>query len=86
MKGQVIQCELEHYCSEDEGHLTHHMTTWLDADKGIRVGSMIQLKDFKPDVFWLVKSVSKPHLRSDIKQGWGMTDFKGNVPHYINER
>jgi hypothetical protein len=81
---KVIQCDLECYTEEGDEWVTRRMVTWLDANKGIRVGSMVKLKDFKPEISWRVMWMSQPHARSDIKRGWGMTDFIGTVPHASN--
>lgn len=77
----VRQCELRR---DFEGNY-RIMVTWLDADKNLKPGDRITLKEM-PDIWWTVESIGQEHDRKDIKRGWGQTDFIGEVPKYINER
>lgn len=71
----VVQCELRHI--ENLGDPTNRqMVTWLEADRGVKRGGRVTLKDL-PSIWWEVISVGQPHKRSDIKRGWGMTDYFG---------
>lgn len=72
----IVQCEL--LALGDEPDTDRHLVTWLEAGK-VRPGNTVVLKDM-PGVIWHVRSVGHPHERSDIKRGWGMTDFMGPVP------
>ncbi len=82
---KVVQCELRevhnpkhqyHDAAVRAERHTRVMVTWLEADKGIKPGDHITLKDM-PDAWWLVETVGRQHERSDIKRGWGMTDYFG---------
>jgi hypothetical protein len=85
---KIIQCELRS-CDSPGSHysaasITHGhkqppvrvMVTWLPSDKGIKPGDKIVLQDM-PNIWWLVESVGREHERSDIKRGWGQTDYFG---------
>lgn len=87
---KIVQCELRecdspgsHYSATSltYGHKSPSpariMVTWLEADKGIKAGDKLKLKDILNEVWWEVLSVGQPHDRSDIKRGWGMTDYFG---------
>jgi hypothetical protein len=51
------------------------MVSWLEAFK-VKPGDSVVLKDME-NIVWLVESVGREHERSDIKRGWGMTDYFG---------
>lgn len=72
--GKIVQCELRAVGKHVEE--TRIMVTWLEAEKNLRPGSLITLKDME-NVIWTVETIGKPHSRSDIKRGWGMTDYFG---------
>lgn len=74
---KVVQCELRSADIWPPDNSRYVMTTWLEADKGLKPGDTLKLKDFHPLHWWEVMSVGQPHERSDIKRGWGMTDYFG---------
>lgn len=73
---KVVQCELRAVTGDNLEPLNvRHMVTWLEAGKA-KPGNLITLKDMEP-VKWEVVTVGQAHERSDIKRGWGMTDYFG---------
>jgi hypothetical protein len=80
---KVVQCELRTAKPESDGSYKL-LTTWLDYDRRLVPGCLITLKGIVDgsfrDIWWYVLSVGQLHERSDIKRGWGTTDYMGPVP------
>lgn len=74
---KVVQCELRTADVFEPQESQYIMVTWLEADKGLKPGDTVKLKDFRPDHWWEVMAVGIEHERSDIKRGWGMSDYFG---------
>lgn len=56
--------------------LHHQMTTWLDADSRIKEGVVITLKDYKPDMKWVIDKVYSTMTKADIdKRGWDNNNY-----------
>jgi hypothetical protein len=66
---KVVQCQLRTADVWEKDESRYVMVTWLEADRGLKPGDAVKLKDFRPDHWWEVISVSIPHERSDIKRG-----------------
>lgn len=48
-----------------------HLTCWVEAEKKVRVGNRITLKNHEnPRLFWEVLRVGEPAEPSQIKRGW----------------
>lgn len=47
------------------------LVTWVAADKRLKVGSQITLKDYDdPKLLWSILSVGEPTEASNINRGW----------------
>lgn len=54
------------------------LTTWLDVRPGLKAGSIITLKDFKPDIKWVVKQLFEPEHDSvdfDFHRKWDNNNY-----------
>ncbi len=71
----VQQCELRAETTDENGEVeVRVMVTYLEADR-VKPGYFVSLKDFDPTIYWKVITVGQKQKRSDIKRGWGMTDY-----------
>lgn len=71
---KLVQVELHSKLAKKVGYKV--MMSWVENRPDLKIGCRITLKDTEePERLWTVMSIGPEHDRSDIKRGWGMTDY-----------